>query len=300
MPFPLPSPPQARSVVLLVLVMLIWGSTYVVTKSGLDELPPKLFALLRFCVASVCLLPLALLRGGVAALPRPRPWGTLALMGLTGVGLYYVLFNLALTYTNASQGSLVQSSLPAVTAGMAVLWLHEKVTRRRRLGIALAIAGVLLIVLRSQPETSARSPLLGNALMLGTVAAWGVYTILAKRTAGLDATVVVAAVTIIGTAMLAPAALMEAVLGGGVPKVSAASWLRIVYLGALPSAGCFVLYSRALRDLDASQVGTFINLVPLVGVLSGVLVLGETVTPLAILGGALVLVGVWLSSRDTQ
>jgi drug/metabolite transporter (DMT)-like permease len=279
---------------------LIWGSTYVVTKSGLDELPPMLFALLRFCVASVCLLPLALLRGGVAALPRPRPWGTLVLMGLAGVGLYYVLFNLALTYTNASQGSLVQSSLPAATAGMAVLWLHEKVTRRRRLGIALAIAGVLLIVVRSQAETSARSPLLGNALMLGTVAGWGVYTILAKRTAGCDATVVVAAITLIGTAMLAPAAVIEAVLRGGVPKVSTASWLRIVYLGALPSAGCFVLYSRALRDLDASQVGTFINLVPLVGVLSGVLVLGEEVTPLAIVGGAMVLVGVWLSSRDTK
>jgi drug/metabolite transporter (DMT)-like permease len=302
MPFPLrgPRPPKARSVVLLVLVMLLWGSTYVVTKTGLGELPPMLFALLRFCVASLCLLPLALLRGGISALPRPRPWGTLVLMGLTGVGLYYVLFNLALTYTNASQGSLVQSSLPVVTAAMAVLWLHEKVTRRRLLGIALAVAGVLLIVVRSQQETGARAPLLGNALMLGTVASWGVYTMLAKRTAGLDATVVVAAITIIGTAMLAPAALIEAVLRGGAPEVSAESWLRIVYLGSVPSAGCFVLYSRALRDLDASQVGTFINLVPLVGVLSGVLVLGETVTPLAIVGGAMVLVGVWLSSKDTN
>ena len=288
---------RALSTVLLVITMLIWGSTYVVTKTGLDELPPMLFALVRFSVASACLVPLALLRGGVAAMARPRPWGTLALMGFTGVGLYYVSFNLALVYTNASQGSLVQSSLPVVTAGMAMVWLHEWVSRRRLLGIGLAIAGVLLIVVRSQPEASARSPLLGNVLMLGTVLSWGVYTMLAKRTAGLDSTVVVAAITVIGTVMLLPAALVEAVVRGGVPSISTASWLRIVYLGALPSAGCFVLYSRALRDLDASQVGTYINLVPLVGVLSGVLVLGEEVTPLAVLGGALVLLGVWLSSR---
>jgi drug/metabolite transporter (DMT)-like permease len=295
-----PYPPRRRalSTLLLVVVMLIWGSTYVVTKTGLGELPPMVFALLRFCVASVCLLPLALLRGGVKVLPRPRPWGTLTLMGLTGVGLYYVAFNLGMTFTNASQGSLVQSCLPAVTAGMAVLWLHEKVSGRRLLGIGLAVAGILLIVTRSPLDGTARAPLTGNALMLVTVISWGVYTMLAKRTAGLDSTVVVAFTTIIGTAMLVPAAIVEAALRGGFPPISTAGWLRIVYLGSLPSAGCFVLYSRALRDLDASQVGTFINLVPLVGVVSGVLVLDETVTPLALLGGAMVLAGVWLSSRD--
>ena len=81
---------RALSLALLVLVMLIWGSTYVVTKAGLDELPPMMFALLRFSVASACLVPLALLRGGAAALPGPWPWRTLALMGLTGVVLLQV------------------------------------------------------------------------------------------------------------------------------------------------------------------------------------------------------------------
>jgi drug/metabolite transporter (DMT)-like permease len=67
--------------------------------------------------------------------------------------------------------------------------------------------------------------------------------------------------------------------------------------GALASAACYLLYSRALRDLEASQVGTFTNLVPVIGVASGVVFLGETITPLAIVGGALVLAGIWISSR---
>src|SRR5262245_31383912 len=118
---------RALSIVLLVLTMLIWGSTFVVTREGLRELPPMLFALLRF----------AWLRGATR-LPRPVPWGRLWLMALLGVGAYYVAFNLALTFTTASQGALVQSSIPVVTAAMAVAWLGERPTAARALGIGLA------------------------------------------------------------------------------------------------------------------------------------------------------------------
>jgi drug/metabolite transporter (DMT)-like permease len=290
---------RALSIVLLLLTMVIWGSTYVVTKTGLEEIPPMWFALLRFCVASLLLVPLALARGGLAKLPRPVPWKTLVMMGLTGVALYYIAFNLGLSYTTASQGALVQSSIPAVTAIMAVVWLRERVSRRRLLGIVLAIAGVLLIVARSTPDASARSPLIGNLWMFASVVVWGMYTVLAKRIADVDAAVMTATISVIGTVMLLPAALIES--DGTLPSpISTGGWLRIIYLGAMPSALAYLFYSRALRDLDASQVGTFINLVPVLGVVSGVVFLGETVTPLAILGGLLVLTGVWISSRRSR
>jgi drug/metabolite transporter (DMT)-like permease len=290
---------RTLSIVLLMLTMVIWGSTYVITKSGLDELPPMRFALMRFLVASLLLVPLALTRGGLAKLPRPIPWKTLAVTGLTGVTLYYIAFNLGLKYTTASQGALVQSAFPAVTAIMAVLLLRERVSRRRVLGIALAVGGVLLIVARSTPDASAPSPLIGNLLMFGSVVLWGFYTVLAKRFADVDPAVFTAAITVIGTVMLVPAALIES--GRAlVSPISTEGWLRITYLGAMPSALAYLLYSRALRDLDASQVGIFINLVPVLGVVSGVVFLGETITGLGILGGVLVLVGVWISSRNER
>jgi len=288
---------RALSIALLVLVMLMWGGTYVVTKAGVDELPPMLFALLRFGIASLLLVPLALVRGGWARLPRPIPWRTLLLMGLTGVGLYYIGFNLALTYTTASQGALIQSSIPAITAVMAMVWLRERLSRQRVLGIVLAVVGVLLIVARASPDASARSPLVGNLLMFGTVLLWGVYTILAKQVADVDIIAITASVAVIGTIMLVPAALIEAA-GRPLPSISSASWLRIFYLGALASAVGYLLYGRALRDLDASLVGAFVNLAPVIGVVSGVVLLGEAIAPIAILGGALVLVGVWMSSRQ--
>jgi drug/metabolite transporter (DMT)-like permease len=287
---------RTLSIVLLVLVMLSWGSTYVVTKSGLAELPPMLFALLRFSVASLVLVPLALGRGGARRLPRPVPWVRLWLMALFGVALYYVAFNAALTFTTASQGALVQSSIPVVTAVMAIAWLGERVTAPRMLGIGLAVAGVLLIVARSAPDATARDPLAGNLLMFGSVLVWGVYTMLAKRMADEDPLAVTACVSALGTVLLIPAALAEAA-GRPAPAITLANATRIAYLGAVPSAIGYLLYSRALRDLEASQVGTFINLVPVVGVASGVVLLGETMTPLAVVGGALVLAGVWISSR---
>ncbi len=290
---------RALSTVLLLIAVLIWGGTYVVTKSGVEDIPPMLFALLRFGVASLILVPLALLRGGTSRLPRPTPWRTLVLMGLTGVGLYYIGFNLALTYTTASQGALVQSAIPAITAIMAALWLRERMSVQRIVGIGLAVVGVLLIVIRTTPDAAARSPLVGSLLMFGTVVVWGVYTILAKRVAGADVISITASVAVIGTIMLVPAAIIEATRTP-FPSISLASWLRIFYLGALASAAAYVLYGRALRDLDASVVGAFVNLSPVIGVVSGVVLLGEGITPIAALGGVLVLVGVWMSSRQSS
>ena len=283
------------SIVLLLIAVVIWGAAYVVTKSGLSELPPMLFALLRYCVASLLLVPLALARGGLAKLPRPVPWKTLALMALNGVALYYLLFNIALTHTTASHVALIQSSFPAVMAIMAVLWLHERLTRQRVLGIVLAVAGVALIVARNEPDASARDPFIGNVLTFGSVLLWTVYTILAKRVADADAIAVTAIVAVLGTIMLVPAALIENA-NAPIPSISAESWFKIVYLGALASAVAYLLYNRALRDVDASLAGIFTNLSPVIGVISGVIFLGESMTLTAILGGVLVLGGVLISS----
>lgn len=290
---------RSLSTVLLLIAILIWGVAYVVTKSGLSELPPMLFALLRYGVASLILVPLALARGGLARLPRPVPWKTLVLMALSGIALYYTLFNLALTYTTASQTALIQSSFPAVMAIMAVLWLHERLTRRRMLGIVLAVVGVALIVARTQPDASARDPLLGNVLTFATVLLWSAYTMLAKRVANADPIAVTAIVALLGTVMLIPGAVIENA-NEPLPSISAAGWLPILYLGALASAASYLLYTRALRDLDASLVGTFVNLSPVIGVISGVVFLGESIAPLAIVGGALVLAGVWISSVRSE
>lgn len=286
---------RSLAYVLLLLAILIWGFAYVVTKSGLDAVPPMMFALLRYAVASLLLVPLALARGGFRRLPHPVPWKTLVLMAIAGVALYYVLFNLALAYTSASQTALIQSAFPAIVAIMAVVWLRERVTRQRFAGIGLAIVGVVLIV-AMQDDAVARNPLLGNVLAFASVLSWSAYTILAKRISDADPIAITAVISLIGTVMLVPAVLIEQA-DVALSSIPAGGWLAILYLGGLASAAGYLLYNRALRDIDASLVGAFINLSPVIGVVSGVLVLGEALTTAAIIGGVMVLAGVWLSSR---
>jgi drug/metabolite transporter (DMT)-like permease len=286
---------RSITILSLLLVMLLWGSTYVVTKAVIAEVPPLLLAFLRFAIASAILVALARARGGTRRLPRPTPWGTLALMGFAGVTVFYIGFNSALANTTAAAASLLQATAPAVTAVLAAVFLAERLRLRRGVGIGLSLVGAALVVLASAGGADAPNPLLGDLLMLLAVLAWAVYTILGKGFAAVPSLAVTAYGGVLGTLFLLPAAAYD--LATRPPThVSLATWLAILYLGAGPSALNYLLWNRALRVLDASAVANFLNLVPLIGVASATIFLGEALLPTQLLGGALVLVGVWLSS----
>ena len=190
--------------ILLIAVMIIWGSSFAVTKNSVKAVPPIFFALLRMTVASVLLLIVAQFRGGTSKIPRPVPWIIIGLMGLTGTCLYYICFNISLLYTTASVGALIQSFIPIVTALLALVFLKERLSVKSMLGIAISITGVLLIIFMAGPNEKAKNPFLGNMLMLASVFIWAIYTILAKRIAHIDPIVVTAYSIAIGTLLLIP------------------------------------------------------------------------------------------------
>lgn len=281
--------------------MGIWGSTFVVTKDVMAEFPPLALAFLRVAIGAALLLPLAWMRHRRAAADvPPLPWGTLFAMGCIGVALYYFVFNLAMVYISASQGALVQSSIPAMTALIAMVWLRERASPKRITGIVLSVVGVIVIFVGAEDSGATGSlggKWLGNLLMFGSVIAWGIYTSLAKRVAAFDPLVVTGYVIAFGAALLLPCALYE-LAGRALPRVTAMGALQILYLGGMASGIAFLIYNRALEAMDASQAGVFANLIPVVGVLSGVAFLGEPLSWRAILGGAVVMLGVWITGSQ--
>ncbi|MBC7790762.1 MAG: DMT family transporter [Anaerolineae bacterium] len=287
--------PRHTAILSLILVMTIWGSAFAVTKATLSTVPPILFALLRFAVASVVLLPIAQLRGGAAKLKTPRALPIIVLMALSGVTLYYVGYNISLRYISASQAVLIQSAIPAVTAFFAFLFINERLNPKRVAGIAISLMGVALVMVAAAPPAGVSNALLGNGLMAFTTILWAAYTIFAKRLAEHDQIIVTAYSTAAGTVLLMPIALWE-FLTRPVPDISAQDWLSVVYLGAISSAGGYWLYNRSLQQLQASQTSAFINLMPVVGVATAVIFLGESLVLWQLLGGALVLLGTWLST----
>lgn len=284
--------PSSRAVLKLLITMSIWGSTFVVTKHAITMLPPLELAFVRVALGAIVLMPFAWRR--YRDLERPSiPWRSIVELGAVGVAFYYIAFNSALTYTTAAQGALVQSCIPAVTALIAVLWLGERAQTHRWIGIGLSVIGVI-VVFAGSSTVAAKQAAWGNLLMFGTVLAWGAYTALAKRAANCDTVILTAGLIVIGAVLLLPFAIWE-YANGPAGAVSASGLIAIAYLGFGASGVAYLLYNSALRDMDATQAGTFTNLIPVIGVLSGLL-LGDSLSVWAFVGGVLVAIGVWLTT----
>ncbi len=286
------------SITLLLIVMAIWGSTFVVTKGLIIEWPPLTLAFARVALSAIVLLPIAhwrLYRSRKSL--RALPWRRVFMLGLVGVAFYYLVFNLSLSYTTASQGALVQSSIPAMVALVAVLFFGEQASRRRIIGIVLSIAGVVIVCTGSRSGGVALDAVLGNLLMFASVIAWGIYTSLARQVGDEDPVVTTAYMTAIGALLLLPAALFE-LSGRPWPHPGIVSWWQLSYLAIFASAIAFMLYNQALKYMEAGQVGVFTNLIPVVGVISGAMVLHEPLSMWALIGGAVVLAGVWITGSE--
>lgn len=283
----------------LVLAMIVWGSTFVVTKAAMREFPPFTLAFLRFAIATV-VLTAVLRRGALAELRTSVSAGRLIFLAFTGVALFTAGFNLALVYGSAAQGALLYATIPAVVAICAVMFLGERLSRRRIVGIALSMLGAASIVVTGEASgADAPAPLLGAALMIGTVFLWGAYTVAAKPIAAANQAAVTFALSALGALMLAAPSAVELGIAGW-PAATLEGWAGVVYLAVFASAGAYALYNFALRELDASTVGAYTNIDPLVGVATAFFFLGETLAPLQGVGAAIVIAGMWLASTERR
>jgi drug/metabolite transporter (DMT)-like permease len=276
--------------------MCLWGSTFVVTKATFEEIPPLTLAFLRVSIGALVLLPFALQRRRQSPAGQPLPWKAILQLGAIGVAFYYLTFNLGMSLTSASQGALVQSCIPAMTALVAVVLLRERASTLRLVGIALSIIGVLIIFSGAAADPAGAS-LLGNALIFLSVIAWGLYTSLAKRVSEHDSVVVTACIVGCGAVMLLPAAAFE-LRDIPFPSLSMQGWFGVFYLGVLASGIAFLVYNYALRYMEAGHAGVFANLIPVIGVLSGIVVLHDPLSWRSIAGGLVVMLGVWITGTD--
>jgi drug/metabolite transporter (DMT)-like permease len=277
--------------------MFVWGSTYVVTKTIVRDIPPLTLAVLRYLIAAGVLVPIAMKRGGLMRLPRPLPLVPLAWMGLTGIAILTVGFNYGLVYGSATQGALLYALSPAAVAIAAVFGLKETLSRHRIAGIILSVAGTTLVVASGGADRTAPRPVLGAACMIAGIIAWAHYTVIAKRLADADQVVVIACVSTIGMAMLLPFAAVE-LLERPVPQPTLEAWGGALFLGAIASAIAYVVYSLALRELDVSLVGAYFTLDPIVGVATAVVFLGEELRWGQVVGGVIAVAGMWLAGSN--
>ena len=279
--------------VMLTAMALCFGGTWVPAAIAVDAVPPFAIATVRFAIAAALLYAWARLAGRALTPMRRGDWPMVVGLGLTAVAGYNWLFLTGLTLAPASDGAIIVPGLaPVFTAVLAGLVLGERLGIRGFAGLALAALGLLLVV--SPGSGGGTDRLLGDGLFIAGAVLWGVYSVLARRASVRFNAVSVSLYGIaFGTVVLIPLAILEGGLGS-LASAPVEALAGIGYLAVFGTVGAFVLLNLGVARLGAARASAFALLVPVVGVLSSVWLLGERIGPLTLVGGAIVLVGLWL------
>lgn len=278
----------------LTLIAAIWGSCWVAASALARDGVPAIHASLgRFAFGSIGLL-VAL--AGVQPWPRPtgRQWVHLAAMGFFGVFLYNLSFFNGLRTVPAGRASLMATLQPSLVFVYACVFWDEKPTLRKLSGLLLSLLGASTVLTQASPAQLFRTGLgTGDLWILGTAVSWVAYTLIGRRVAGALASLPATAYAVwLGFAMLLAFSVLT---GEGLPDFSKGSlWLVSGYLGLLGTSLAFCLYLRGIEQVGAAKASIFINLVPVFGVLTSNLFLGEPVTWATVAGGLTALAGVRL------
>ena len=267
---------------------VIWGTATIGTKTALDTYAPFVLASLRWSLALAVLLPVLGWRKRRPVLDKRT-----AILGFTGIAAFNLFFNFGLQRTSAANGSLISGALPVVIALLSFVLLHERLPPIAFVGIAISIGGIVVTVMGKSLDTSFS----GNVLMFGSVFVWALYSIYARQfMRGEDALAVMAGTALFGLVMMLPMAGYE-VVADGFARPTVDVTLIVLYLALGPSLAGILFWSFGLTRIPASRASVFSNITPIVGILAAGLVLSEPITRYHIVGGGLVLVGVYLATR---
>lgn len=283
-----------RTAYLMLTAMAIcFGGTWVAADVAVDAVPPFTIAAVRFGVASILLYAWARAANRPLSPVTRRDWPMIIGLGVTAVAGYNWLFLTGLTLAPASDGAIIVPGLaPVFTAVLAGIILRDRLGWRGFLGLAVAAIGLYLVVNPAGGTDERR--LLGDALFVAGAVLWGVYSVLAKLASRrFDAVSTTLYGTALGTLILVPPALAE----NGIGTLLAAPWeavAGIAYLAVFGTVAAFVLLNLGVARIGAARASAFALLVPIVGVLSSVAILGDKLGPLTLIGGAIVLAGLWL------
>ena len=289
----------------LVGMALLWGASWPAGRLFAQAMPPLSGSAWRFTLAAV-LLAAWMLWQHRRAQPLQRltrkQWLALALAGAIGVAGYAVFFMMALTRVEASRAAVVVTTNPVFTTLLAAWIFKEKFNARIAIGMACALIGAATVLTHGAPWALFTGGVgIGEWLLLGCIATWVGYTLIARGLlAGIDSLTATATTAVFGTALLWVVALAvegAPLAAGSLAALSIIGWVSMVFLAVGSTVLAYAWYFRGVAELGAGTAASYISLVPVFGVASSVLVLGESIEAPLLVGGALAMVGVVLTNR---
>jgi O-acetylserine/cysteine efflux transporter len=283
-------PPQ--HLLLAVLITAIWGTNFVVIKFGLESFPPFLFAALRFAASSIPWLPFV---------KRPRiPWKILAQFGLfLGAGQFGLLFLAMRHDISPGMASLLMQSQAFYTIVIAAVFYGERIRRLQVVAVGIALSGIALIGWHTATRPDITITLRGFALLMGAALSWSCANLVVKRAGRIDALGFM-----VWSSLFAVPPLL--VLHGltstaaqtqhAFTAASSVAWLAVLWQAVGNTLIGFGIWNWLLTRYPSATVAPTALLVPVFGMTSAALIVGESLPAWKILAGALVIAGLGLNT----
>lgn len=285
--------------VLLGLLALMWGSSYLFIKIGVETLPPLSLVSLRLLVGLAILVVAVVVTR--TPLPRDRrTLGHLAILGAVNIAIPFWLIGWAEQHISSGLAGILQSTAPFFTLVLAASFVHdEHITRGRVAGIAVGFLGILVLSARNLADVGTAAGaqrLLGELAVVLASLAYATGNTYARR-ALRDARPLVLATGQVGWALAMVVALAFLVDGGiTLPTVPEAAF-AVGWLGAVGTGFAYVVFFRLLTGWGPTRASLVAYLLPVVAVVLGVAVLGETVDATFLAGAVLIVGGIWVLNR---
>ena len=293
---PISARTSPRHWLLFIALAVIWGSSFYWQKFALRELGPSTVVALRFSIAFAIMLVVMAVRK--LSFPRDaRTWLGFAALSVVYSSVPVFLTAWAGNRIDSTLGSVLNATSPLFTVVFATLVFHdEAATRAKTIGTLIGFAGMLVIVLLGAADAgqTANDPL-GVLAQAGTSVCYALAPILVRKLLKQQPVVVQSAALtgLAGATMWVAAVLTETVALPSLPI----TWVSILWLGCLASATANLLYFSLLKLWGSTRTSLVSYVIPIVGVLMGVLLLGERVGTAFVAGALLILVGVWIANR---
>ncbi|WP_242876309.1 DMT family transporter [Desulfosporosinus hippei] len=270
-------------------VIIVWGISYVSIKVAVVEIPPITMALIRFAMASL-MLWIIIQRVEPQAKLHKSDLPKMILGGIFGITLYFIFENIGVKFSTATNASLIVSVVPVITIVLDVLFFKGRLSFLKLLGVIIAVGGSYLAVTGNGSVELNSSHFLGNLLMILAMLSWAFFTLVNKSLQGKYSGLFLTTYqTIFGTLFFIPLSLLEYKEW---KPFSLTALSNLLFLAVFCSVVGYLLYIYALKRLDVALTTIYLNLIPVVGVLSGYLFLKESILPIQLIGGLITLLAI--------
>ncbi len=291
---------ESSALFMIILSIILWAFAFPLIKVGLTELSPENLAILRLFIASGIFLAVYMIKPTWFSPLQRRDIPLLFLLGFTGISVYHLSLNYGEQFISAGAASLIIATIPIFVVILAFIFLKEHISLKVGLGIMISLAGVVVISLWGDPDTNIEINYIYAAFAVVLASFVGaVYTIIGKkllqRYTGFSLT---AYAFLFGNLGLIP--FIRISLIDQVSSLSIEVWTAVLFLACFPTVVAYSLWYMVLHMKPASELSAYLYVTPVLSTMLSTLFFGMRITIYYILGGVLVLSGLYIVNRKKR